>query len=123
MKMLSDCSGPCETCQIHLLGCGCLAGHGDDDYVHASPKWLAEQRAKIKPLSVLDVMIGSFQTYLQVSIKTEVEKGQLVSAQGVDYRVLEVETFCNMMCPPTPSSKVVRVRKIHVNDTDHRRAR
>lgn len=43
MKMFSDCSGPCETCQIHFLGC-CLAGHGDDDYVHATPEWIAQHQ-------------------------------------------------------------------------------
>lgn len=41
MKMFSDCSGPCETCKIHFTG-GCLAGHGDDDYVHADPEWVAD---------------------------------------------------------------------------------
>jgi len=39
MKLFSDCSGPCETCKIHYTG-GCLAGHGDDDYVHADPEWI-----------------------------------------------------------------------------------
>jgi hypothetical protein len=39
MKMFSDCSGPCSTCKIHYTG-GCLAGHGDDDYFHASPEWI-----------------------------------------------------------------------------------
>jgi hypothetical protein len=31
MEMFSDCSGPCEECQVYYLG-GCLAGHGDDDF-------------------------------------------------------------------------------------------
>ncbi len=39
MKHFSDCSGPCETCQIHYIG-GCLAGHGDDDYCQASKDWI-----------------------------------------------------------------------------------
>jgi hypothetical protein len=41
MRLFSDCSGPCDTCQIYYTG-GCLAGHGDDDYVYASPEWIAE---------------------------------------------------------------------------------
>jgi len=41
MKLFSDCSGPCETCKIHYKG-GCLAGHGDDDYVHADPEWIKQ---------------------------------------------------------------------------------
>ena len=32
MKMFSNCSGECKTCYIHYVG-GCLAGHGDDDYI------------------------------------------------------------------------------------------
>jgi hypothetical protein len=40
MKMFSDCSD-CQTCKIHYTG-GCLAGHGDDDYVYASPEWIKE---------------------------------------------------------------------------------
>jgi len=39
MKMFSDCRGPCNTCEIHYT-CTCLAGHGDDDYVHVSPEWI-----------------------------------------------------------------------------------
>lgn len=46
MKMFSDCSAPCATCQIHLSGCMCLAGHGDDDYVYASPEWIHQQKEK-----------------------------------------------------------------------------
>lgn len=46
MKMFSDCSGPCETCQSHHLG-GCLAGHGDDDYVEATPEWLEANEDRI----------------------------------------------------------------------------
>lgn len=41
MKMFSECSGPCETCQVHLSGTMCLAGHGDDDYCHADAEWIA----------------------------------------------------------------------------------
>ena len=40
MLMFSACSGPCETCKTHFTG-GCLAGHGDDEYDHASPGWVA----------------------------------------------------------------------------------
>jgi hypothetical protein len=43
MKLFSDCSGPCETCKIYYTG-GCLAGHGDDDYVHASQEWIEAWR-------------------------------------------------------------------------------
>lgn len=45
----SACSGTCETCKIHYSG-GCMAGHGDDDYVHASKEWIAvkEQERKDK---------------------------------------------------------------------------
>lgn len=43
MKMFSECSDPCETCKVHLSGCMCLAGHGDDDYVHADAAWIAAQ--------------------------------------------------------------------------------
>ena len=32
MKMFSDCSGPCKTC--------------NDDYEHASEEWIAEYKAK-----------------------------------------------------------------------------
>jgi len=32
MKMFSDCSGKCEDCAIDYYG-GCLAGHGDDDFI------------------------------------------------------------------------------------------
>lgn len=45
MKMFSDCSGPCETCQTHYTG-GCLAGHGDDEYVHADPEWIERFKSK-----------------------------------------------------------------------------
>ena len=47
MKMFSDCSGPCETCYIHYTG-GCLAGHGDDDYIYASPKEIVELKKASK---------------------------------------------------------------------------
>jgi hypothetical protein len=33
MKMFSDCRGPCLVCACG--GIGCLAGHGDDDFVLA----------------------------------------------------------------------------------------
>lgn len=33
MKMFSDCSGECCVC---FCGDGCLAGHGDDDFIPAS---------------------------------------------------------------------------------------
>lgn len=46
MKMFSDCSGPCETCKTHLSGCMCLAGHGDDDYVHADAEWIRDLEIK-----------------------------------------------------------------------------
>ena len=46
MKMFSDCSGPCKTCKIYWMSCACLAGHGDDDYEHASEEWIAEYKAK-----------------------------------------------------------------------------
>jgi len=45
MKLFSDCSGPCETCKIHYTG-GCLAGHGDDDYVYADPEWIKQHQEK-----------------------------------------------------------------------------
>lgn len=32
--MFSNCSGPCETCYIYRKGITCLAGNGDDDYMH-----------------------------------------------------------------------------------------
>jgi hypothetical protein len=32
-------SGSCETCKIHYIG-EFIAGHGDDDYVYASPEWI-----------------------------------------------------------------------------------
>jgi hypothetical protein len=32
MKMFSDCSGECNDCFIYYVG-GCLAGHGDDDFI------------------------------------------------------------------------------------------
>ena len=43
------CSGPCVTCKIHYKG-GCMAGHGDDDYNHASEEWINahEQERKDK---------------------------------------------------------------------------
>lgn len=43
----SDCRGPCLTCKINYLG-GCLAGHGDDGYVHATQKWIAKHESKEK---------------------------------------------------------------------------
>lgn len=46
MKMFSDCSGPCETCRVHLSGTMCLAGHGDDDYVQASEVWIEAAKRK-----------------------------------------------------------------------------
>lgn len=45
MVIGSNCSGPCETCQVHFIG-GCLAGHGDDDYVYANPNWLIDFNRK-----------------------------------------------------------------------------
>jgi hypothetical protein len=47
MKMFSDCSGPCQTCKIHYRG-NCLAGHGDDDYVHADPEWIEWYRKALR---------------------------------------------------------------------------
>jgi hypothetical protein len=32
MNMYSDCSGDCEDCVTFYTG-GCLAGHGDDDFM------------------------------------------------------------------------------------------
>lgn len=46
MKMFSDCSGPCETCKTHHLPLACMAGHGDDDYVHASEEWIEAVKRK-----------------------------------------------------------------------------
>lgn len=55
MKMFSDCSGPCEDCEIGMSGGPCLAGHGDDDFVPASEKSLrkalSEERIKTRDLS------------------------------------------------------------------------
>lgn len=48
MLMFSACSGPCETCKIHLSDARCMAGHGDDDYVYADPAWIAEREANAK---------------------------------------------------------------------------
>jgi hypothetical protein len=47
MKLFSDCSGSCETCKINYIG-GCLAGHGDDDYVYASPEWIEEFKQQLE---------------------------------------------------------------------------
>ena len=44
MEVCSACSGPCETCVTHFIG-GCLAGHGDDEYIEATPEWIAGFRA------------------------------------------------------------------------------
>ena len=46
MKMFSDCSGKCEDCRIFYTG-GCLAGHGDDDFVQIT-KERAEELIKEK---------------------------------------------------------------------------
>lgn len=43
--MFSDCSGPCDTCKTHYTG-GCLAGHGDNDYVHADLDWIKQHEAR-----------------------------------------------------------------------------
>ena len=40
MKMFSDCSGECNKCYIGYVG-GCLAGHGDDDFIE-----MTEERAR-----------------------------------------------------------------------------
>ena len=37
MKMFSDCSGQCKDCYINYAG-GCLAGHGDDDFIQITEK-------------------------------------------------------------------------------------
>jgi hypothetical protein len=37
MKMFTDCSGDCKECQISYGG-GCLAGHGDDDFIRVTEK-------------------------------------------------------------------------------------
>ena len=56
MKQFSDCSGPCEVCAA--FGCGCLAGHGDDDFSPHSREKLEEmlktgmRRRTPPPLSV-----------------------------------------------------------------------
>ena len=36
MKMFSECSD-CDNCYINYVG-GCLAGHGDDDFVQITEK-------------------------------------------------------------------------------------
>lgn len=35
MSFFSNCSGDCEDCLIYYVG-GCIAGHGDDDFVPMS---------------------------------------------------------------------------------------
>lgn len=45
MKMLSDCSGPCETCANYYIEACCMAGHGDDHYVPVSPATEAKRLA------------------------------------------------------------------------------
>lgn len=47
MKFFSNCSGSCEACKINYIG-GCLAGHGDDDYVYVSPEWIEEFKKQHK---------------------------------------------------------------------------
>lgn len=37
MKQFTDCSGSCEDCLIHYIG-GCLAGHGDNDFIQIRKK-------------------------------------------------------------------------------------
>lgn len=39
MKMFSDCSGECCICDCSG---GCLAGHGDDDFIPASKEKIIE---------------------------------------------------------------------------------
>ena len=37
MKLFSNCISKCGTCYVHFVG-GCLAGHGDDDYIEITLK-------------------------------------------------------------------------------------
>jgi glycosylphosphatidylinositol transamidase (GPIT) subunit GPI8 len=46
--MFSDCSGPCIACACH--GGGCLAGHGDDDFVAASDEELNKRLEELSKL-------------------------------------------------------------------------
>lgn len=48
MKMFSDCSGPCETCANSE---GCMAGHGDDDYVERTPETEARKKQRQEELA------------------------------------------------------------------------
>jgi len=69
MKLFSNCSGPCETCKTHHTG-GCLAGHGDDEYVHADPEWLEAfthqgKCARSMAQRVDKIILGRVRKYLQ----------------------------------------------------------
>jgi len=37
MGMFTDCSGECRDCLITYIG-GCIAGHGDDDFIFLTAK-------------------------------------------------------------------------------------
>ena len=58
--MFSDCSGPCETCRTHYTG-GCLAGHGDDDYVYASPEWIKTYRKGLRQRAVKEAEQAEYE--------------------------------------------------------------
>lgn len=45
MVIGSACRGSCETCRN---AGGCLAGHGDDHYVEATPEELVERRTQLE---------------------------------------------------------------------------
>ena len=74
MKMFSDCSGPCETCQTNYTG-GCLAGHGDDEYVHADQEWITKYQAG-------EIPKPKIREFLPPSEPDEVTSGMLLMLQA-----------------------------------------
>ncbi len=47
IQLGTQCSGPCVSCQTNYVG-GCVAGHGDDEYVFADPNWIQKWRLRVE---------------------------------------------------------------------------
>jgi len=75
VKMFSDC-WDCVTCSI-FFGGGCLAGHGDNDYIRATPedirhfmeKWPAQVRDRWGTYSTVREAIYKMFPELREEIK------------------------------------------------------
>ena len=59
MKLLCDCSGECCVC---YCGGGCIAGHGDDDFMPASKEKIIDNLDKGKYPNDVEYMIEHLKT-------------------------------------------------------------